>query len=245
MLRTIDDRAYSAWEKKLQEHLQGCGTIEVAAQRVAQDVYDSFRESVILARFYATIPYKKLPEKNRQFVANLANARGAAGSLGEETPVLTLLGTSGDKAEWNSRHTSKAHVGIPLISADFIDGIPMIARLLQDLGVSVRGMGAANPGIETSMFGRLGGLFYVEDAKIAVDQSGRKIISAQDFVSAHGVQTVFGTAGLYFLTKSFISLIVFTRDRISRETARHFMPLGGVITTATSELANRGKLFAQ
>jgi hypothetical protein len=245
MLRDIEGNAFNVWEQKLQELIKGSSSVEAVAQRVAQNIYDSFRGSVVLSRFYATIPYKKLPEKNRQFAATMAKAHGATGLLGEDTPVLSLLGTAGDNAEWNSRHTSKGHVGIPLISTDFIDGIPMIARLLQDLGVSLGGTDGAGSGIETSKFGRLGGLFYVEDARTAVDQGGRKIISAQDFVAAHGIRTVFGTAGLYFLTKTFITVIVFTRETISRKTARHFMPLGGVITSTTSDLVNRGKLFAQ
>jgi len=244
MLQTIEYRDFWSWEQKLLQLVKGCGTIEEVAQLTSQNVYDSFRESVVLARFYTTIPYKKLPEANQRFAANVAKQHGASAKLGEETPVLSLLGTCGDKAEWNSRRTSKNHVGIPLISADFIELIPMVARLLKDLGLSLSGIAGGSPDIETSTFGKLGGLFYVQDAKTAVDHSGRKIISAQDFVSSHGIKTVFGTAGLYFLTKMFVTLVVFTRDTIPREVAQHFMPVGGGITGATSELANRGRLFS-
>src|SRR5688572_11678141 len=125
MLRTIDYSSFASWEQKLQSHIRGCGSIEEVAQRASQHVYDSFRESVVLARLYATIPYKKLPAENRRFVASVVKQHGASAALVEETPVLSLLGTYGDKPEWNNRHTSKGHVGIPLISADFIELIPM------------------------------------------------------------------------------------------------------------------------
>lgn len=243
MPSSMDRDAFQAWEQRLPSIIKDRSSVEEVGQVLATDIYDTFRDSVVLARFFATIPLRKLPEENRRFASDLAAARNASGQLREETLVLSLLGTAGDKPEWNDRRSSVGHVGIPLISSDFIETIPMIARLLKDMGVSLSGMSGSAPGIETRTFGKLGGLFYVEDAGTAVDQSGRKIISAQDFVEEHGIKTVFGTAGLFFMAKMFVTLIVFTRHTISRDMARNFMPIGGVVTALTSGLVNRGMLF--
>jgi hypothetical protein len=60
---------------------------------------------------------------------------GATSALTGTTPVLSLVGTQGQEADWNDNRKSKQHRGVPLISAEFVDGIPMIARLLRELGV--------------------------------------------------------------------------------------------------------------
>ncbi len=51
--------------------------------------------------------------------------------------VLSLLGTRGEDMRWNDRRNSQGHVGIPLVSADFIDAIPMMSRLLKELGLDL------------------------------------------------------------------------------------------------------------
>jgi hypothetical protein len=235
--------AFTLWENKVRESLRSATTLEAAAQRCSHVLYDEFRESVVLARFYATIPFGRLPEESRRFAASLALSRGAKERLDDKTMVLTLLGTRGDKREWNDRRASRGHLAIPLLSAAFIDEIPMVSRLLKDLGVPI-GVTDAGPGdVHTDTFGRLGGFFYVEDAATAVDHKGRKIISAQDFVSAHGVKTVFGTAGTYVLSKWLVTIIVFCRERVEWDRARDFMPFANTVTSATSDLARRAKLF--
>jgi hypothetical protein len=89
--------------------------------------------------------------------------------------------TRGRQRNWNSRFDSQGHVGIPLASADFVDSIPMIARLLKELGPSIELAQDLDTAIVTQSIGSVG-LFYMDDARTAEDQNGRKIIADQDFV---------------------------------------------------------------
>ncbi|HZF48021.1 MAG TPA: hypothetical protein VE093_05195 [Polyangiaceae bacterium] len=242
-LSEVTYQTFKTWEGNVRQSLRLASSLEGAAQRCSEMIYNEFRESVVLARFYATIPLGKLPEESRRFAASLASSRGAKERLDDTTMVLTLFGSRGDEPAWNDRRASRGHLAIPLLSAAFIDEIPMVSRLLRDLGVPMDWAGIVSEGIQTDTFGRLGGFFYVEDAAAAVDHRGRKIISAQDFVGAHGVKTVFGTAGTYVLSKWLVTIIVFCRERIERDKAREFMPFANMVTSATADLARQTRLF--
>jgi hypothetical protein len=240
-LNAAAPEAFKMWEDNVRQSIRSAASLEAAAQRCSEMIYDEFRESVVLTRFYATIPFGRLPAESRSFAASLAAARGAREPLADKTMVLSLLGTRGDRREWNARRASRGHLAIPLLSAGFIDEIPMVSRLLKDLGVPIDWASAG--GVPTDTFGRLGGFFYVEDAATAVDHKGRKIISAQDFVKTHDVKTVFGTAGTYVLSKWLVTIIVFCRERVERDRAKDFMPFANTVTSATSELVRQGRLF--
>jgi hypothetical protein len=108
--------------------------LEEAAQRLATVLHTRFEESVVIARVFFTVPFDRLPQANKDFVQKLAESAGAASQLKPTTPVLSLLGTHGQQAEWNDRRKSKGHMGIPLISSAFVSAIPMISRLLKDFG---------------------------------------------------------------------------------------------------------------
>src|SRR4028119_1866178 len=121
----------------LRTALHNSQSLEESAQWLAELFCSQFSESVVLARCFVTIPYKLLPEENRRFVQLLARRHAVEELLRDETIVLTLLGTSGLKPSWNDRRLSQGHIGIPLISADFVDSIPMVARLLKELDVDM------------------------------------------------------------------------------------------------------------
>ena len=72
--------------------------------------------------------------------------------------------------------------------------------------------------------GKSGGVFFVENAGEATDRQGRKIIPAQDFVSGHGVKSVFGVGGAY-PDDAILVMVAFCRDQFSRTAAEHFLPL--------------------
>lgn len=244
-LGATPDDAFQSWEVSLQASLRTCGSLEQAAQRCVTAICDQFRESVALARFYAVIPWGKLPLEARRFATGVAAARGLAEPLHDDTKVLALLGTHGELAAWNDRRASRGHLAIPLMSSSFVEEIPMVSRMLKELGFPIEWLTGASKSFTTDMFGRLGGFFFVEDAVTALDHQGRKIIPAQDFVAKHSIKTVFGTAGMYVRSRMFVTLIVFSREPLERSAMKHrFMPLGNLVTNATAELVHRGKLFA-
>ena len=117
--------------------VRGKEYLEESAQVLMDLLYERFSESIILTRLFATVPYGKLPAANKQFVDNLANSAGITDLIKDTTLVLSLLGTRGKEPEWDNRRSSQGHVGIPLASADFIDAIPMMSRLLKELGLDL------------------------------------------------------------------------------------------------------------
>jgi hypothetical protein len=220
-----------------------CPTLQGAAQHTVESFYRSFEESVVLARFFTTIPYGKLPPADQTFVTNLANSRGVIGLLDNYTPVLCLLGTVGVEPHWCNRHLSSGHIGIPLISSSFVEGIPMVAQLLQelqiDLGFMERGH---NQVTQLQQEGTTAGLFYVQDAASIIDEKGRHVIPDQEFVAQYDIKTVFGLGGVYMSGRVF-SLIVFTRDTIAREVVEQYAPLVVTIKANTADLEQEGRLF--
>lgn len=215
-------------------------SLEAAAQALARRLHLAFDESVALARVFVTVPYGALPEENRRFVA-----RRAAPSEGlvDTTPVLTLLGTHGDQAHWNDRHQSRGHVGIPLISSRFVGEIPMVSRLLKELGVPIAWIDSHDAVAIQKTLGDGVQLFFVEDAGSAVDDRKRRVIVAEDFVTDYKIETVFGIGGAY-ADGSILVVVVFSHDRFSREQAEQFLPLVTLFKEGTEALEAQGRIFA-
>ena len=224
----------------VEPHVKLATSLEEAAQVLATALYTHFAESAILARVYVTVPFAALPPPTQAFVQALP---GAAAALTGTTPVLSLVGTQGQKVDWNDRRKSKQHAAIPLISAEFVDGIPMIARLLRELGVPLDWIDSHDARRLVSTIGSTGGLFYVEDAVRAMDDRGRKVIPAVDFVFAYDVKSVFGTGGAYSGGQMLV-IVVFCRDPVARVTAQMFLPLVDLFKGKTGSLVASAKVFA-
>ena len=228
---------------QLQPRVENSDFLEKAAQELATALHTQFDESVVIARVFVTVPFGSLPEANQNFVRKLAESAGAASDLKSGTPVLSLIGTHGQEDDWNDRRNSKGHVGIPLISSSFVGAIPMISRLLQELGVPLDWSDSHDTEIIIETLGGGAGLFFVEDAGQATDQEGRKIIAAQDFVSSYEVKSVFGTGGVY-PNGQMIVLVVFCRDSFARAEAEHFLALAQSFRGQTTSLAGSAAIFA-
>ena len=214
-----------------------------AAQVLADSVFSNFEESLALVRVFATVPFGELPGANQGFVRSLMRERGVETLLARDTLVLSLMGTKGARPEWNDRMLSRGHVGIPLASAEFVDAILMIARLLAEFGLTIEGLEGGGSRIVRSKVGNLSGMFYVADARTETDQQGRLVISAQDFVEEHGVRTVFGFGGAYMLERSYVAVILFSRESIDAERARELAPLSSALKAATMRLVDQGRFF--
>ncbi|MFQ6024160.1 MAG: hypothetical protein ACE5NW_15690 [Acidiferrobacterales bacterium] len=211
--------------------------LEAAAQELATAIHAQFKESVVLARVFFTVDFDDLPASNQDFVRNLAGA-----DLDGATPVLSLVGTHGEEADWNDRRKSKGHVGIPLISAAFVDAIPMISRLLKELGVPLDWVDTHESDLIQKSIGRSEGLFFVKDASQATDAQNRKIIAAQDFVSQYGVKSVFGIGGAY-PGGQLLVIVSFCRDIFPREASENFLPLVSLFKGKTASLVDNGEIF--
>jgi two-component system NtrC family sensor kinase len=228
---------------KVPGQLKGCMTLENAAQQMTELLYQELSGSVALVRLFGTVPFGKLPITNRTAVLRLADSQGIAQLLHDESLVLSLLGTRGIKPAWNDRHQSQGHIGIPLVSAAFIDKIPMMSRLLNEVGLKLDWLDSLERVIETKIMAGLSGVFYVPDAETAVDNQGRKIISAQDFVAANNVKTVFGLAGGYPVSKTFLTFIFFCLETVEKPNVQRFLPLIGSFKASTVSLVSKEAIF--
>jgi hypothetical protein len=223
------------------EQIRGAQSLEEAAQRFVHALYDELGASVVLARMFVTLPYGKVPADVRAFVASLAASKGIAAK--DDLPILALVGTRGARAAWNDRRQSEGHVGIPLAGAKFVQSIPMLARLFQEIGMDLGWLDEAKDGLARRLVGGgFNGVFYVEDARAAVDSAGRKVIAAQDFVAANDVKTVFGMGGVY-VGGTMIAVIVFGKEKIERPIVERFAVLISQFKSATAEFVRTDRVF--
>jgi len=187
-------------------------SLEQAAQNVVRTLYEEFKGSVILARIFVTVPCLQLPATLRLVVQKVA--AGAAHAVTDETPVLTLIGTYGTQASWRDCRLSKGHAGIPLSSPSFIGSMPMVSRLLNELGIDIGAFDQEDRRTFVDLGLFMSGAFYVEDAATTTDRWNRRVIPAQDFVASHGVRTVFGGGAAYPASGTILTLVLFTSERL-------------------------------
>ncbi len=239
----IDSSSLTLLVEGVKGQTEGCKTLEQAAQAVAEVFFEQIGSSLALARVFATVPFGELPASNRTFVSDLAKTHDILPLIDDDTLILSLLGTRGVKPEWNHRQESQGHVGIPLASASFVEKIPMISRLLKQVGLDLDWIDSENTDMVTRSIGGISGVFYVQDAAQAVDNQGRKIIPAQDFVASYHVQTVFGLAVGYPASRRFVVIIVFCRETLEQEEVELFSPLIDAFKSHTASLISSGSFF--
>jgi hypothetical protein len=237
-LNTVKDLQTQIEQGKQLEYL------EEFAQHLATSIHTNYDFSV-LTRVYVNFPYQTIPEKNQTFVNSLAQSVGVLDKITQKTPILSLMGTYGKLADWRSRHLSKGHVGIPLISTDFIQNIPMMARLLADLKVDIEGIQQQQQEakITSDVFGKMQGMFFIEDAATQVDGLGRKIIAAQDFVAEHKIKSVFGFGGEVGISGSYFVVVVFTNEILANAKVRLNLVLNNPIKQTLMSYFKTGKFF--
>ncbi|TGN99652.1 hypothetical protein PN36_35305, partial [Candidatus Thiomargarita nelsonii] len=222
--------------------------VEQVAQKFIDVIYDEFEESLALARLFLSVPYDDLPTFNRNFVTNLARQLNIESELTSTTPVLSLLGTRGNEPEWNDRRQSQGHLGIPLVSPEFVDTIPMVSRLLNQLGLGLDWISMPNKKFSMQTQSQtqldLTGTFLVQDAKNDRDAQNRRIIPMQDFVADYKVKTVFGFGGRYLVgKKSVLATIFFSKETLTIETLKKLSPIIKPFKVSTMRLFKKDKVF--
>jgi len=196
---------------------------QAVAERIVSYFYENFRAagasepSCVLVRCFQTTAYANLP----------LDYRDAADRLMDFVPVdrrmrcLALLATRGDKPVWNDVATSISHQSIPLPSVEVVRRAPMIARLLEQLGMPVEQLVALEPNADFLLEGSSQdfNVFHVPQALAS------PFIPAQEnFVVPYGVQSVLGMGGL-LADGEFFAVVLFTRVTITREVAELFRTL--------------------
>jgi hypothetical protein len=199
----------------LRELSPGCASLEDFAQRVCTSLHETFLDTdgqrqTALVRFYGTAPLASLPAAEQRFAS-----RGADDVLPDSTTCLTLLGTAGELPQWNDRRASVGHRAIALRDPEQVARLPMVAALLDQLGVDVHALLSAQAEVllpaETGDYR----VFHVPYAL------GSLAIPAQDFVAEHGVAAAFGFGGA-LPTGEIYAVIIFSRVSVPATTARLF-----------------------
>ncbi len=234
--------ALNTLRSELGSVLDGSSSLAVAAQRFAEQLLQRLGKQMALVRVYAALPSELLPPRDRAFAASVAASRGRTTALAAQTPVLSLLGTAGERAEWNDRLSSERHLAIPLLNAEFVDAIPMVARLLAEIGFDLSGLDDESKPLARPLMGGFNGLFYVPDARSERDDKGRLVIPDQSFVAAHSIRTVFGMGGSY-LGGAWITAILFARETLARSTAERGALLISRFKMSTNDLVSERKFF--
>lgn len=209
--------------------------MEEVASKIVRHLYENLgdketgEKACVLARFYKTHLYSDLDPGLQEF---------AQGILGE-TPsspgmrCLTLLATVGENSKWNSRANSAGHKAIPLPSEDFVAKIPMIARLISQLGLEVSAVLKPDPAIIMDLEEKTYGVFHVPEAV------GSPYIPAQDeFVIPYGVRSVVGFGGI-LPSGELYAVILFAKVQIPRETAERFSALASSVKAAVAPFAGQ------
>ena len=223
----------------LQSLGSGASSMEDTANRIVKYLYDNITDSDTgqranaLVRFYKTHPYNQLEAGLRGF------AQGILGSTpsSEDIKCLTLLATTGEKDQWNSRSRSDGHRSIPLDSAEMVASIPMIARLINQFGLEVGSVLRPDPTLIGDLSQKTFNTFYVPEAV------GSPYIPAQDdFVIPYGIKSVLGFGGVLSSGELFV-VIMFSKASIPGQTADGFKNLAPNVKAAVEPFVGN-KVFA-
>ena len=215
-------------------------SMEDTASTIVQYLYTHFanpetgEKNCVLIRFFKTHRYAGLEPDLQQFAQNAA---GNKADLNDDTRCLTLLATAGGREEWNSRASSAGHQAIPLTNEEVVRKAPMVAQLIQQVGLDIAQVVDAAPSLMIDPDQRDYNVFHVDEAL------GSTFVPAQDFVRENNVKSVLGFGGLLPNGELF-AVIMFARVYIPRETAEMFRTLALGIKLAVLPFA-RGPVFSK
>jgi CheY-like chemotaxis protein len=227
-----------AFASVLKELGQKSGSTEALAADALNYLYNQLNRGLdspcALMRFFRTVPFSELTV-NLQELARQSLHREPSGLVN----CLTLLASRGMLPEWNDRFASKQHQVIPLISTQMIEEAPMIAQLIERLGITVSQVVEPSPTIFLDPGEKKYNILYVPEAK-----GSATIVAQDDFVDKHKIRTVIGIGGL-LPTGDMFAVMMFMRVFIPAETAQRFVLLARALEGAIAEVRSGKKAKAR
>ncbi len=196
-------------------------SMEEAAGRVVRYLYDHLANNdggrcCALIRCFKTHPYRAL-EDDVKVSARTSLDHGS--NIDPEMRCLTLLATIGDRPEWSDRRRSRGHQAIPLPSVEIVTQAPMVAQLVQQMGLDIASVVKPDASLLVDLEQRTFNVFHVLQAL------GSPYVPAQaEFVQPYGIRSVLGFGGLLPSGELF-AIIMFSKVEIPRETADMFSTL--------------------
>jgi hypothetical protein len=201
----------------LRRNTASAASMEDAASAIVSYLYENIsadggQPALALVRFFKTHAFGALEPDQQQFAQALVKDLRPEAAM----KCLTLLATRGDEPEWNSRQQSRGHAAIPLPSERMVEKAPMIAQLVQQLGLDIGTLLRPDRDAILDLAQKTYNVFYVEDAK------GSPYIPGQtDFVLRYGIRSVLGFGGM-LPSGNLFAVIMFAKVVIPRETADMF-----------------------
>lgn len=196
-------------------------SMEETAAKIVDYLYNNFidpetgEKDFALVRLFKTHNYHELSPELRGFSDSILQIK----EMSDTMQCLTLLASTGDEPEWNSRHSSGGHKAIPLPSTELVRQFPMISNLVKQFGLDLQSVVNADPSCLQDLEEKTYNVFLVSQAK------GSAYIPAQDdFVIPYKIQSVLGCGGM-LPSGNLFAVIMFSRLMIPRVIAELFKPL--------------------
>ena len=196
-------------------------SVEEGAEKLVRFLFENLgdgegRPACALARMFKTHRYDALDMELREFVRNIDPAADRIHDL----RCLVLLATAGDERPWNSRHESRGHKCIPLVSEKMVEEAPMIAQLIRQIGVKIAMVLRPDPALMLNQDHATYNVFYVQHA-----EGSPYIVAQSDFVRRYRIESVIGFGGLAG-AGDLLATILFTKVSITPEVAELFKVIG-------------------
>ncbi|MBR8835242.1 MAG: HAMP domain-containing histidine kinase [Stigonema ocellatum SAG 48.90 = DSM 106950] len=221
MLSSMTLRNMSEFGLTLRHLGDNANNMEDVSNNIIQYLYEhlidklSGEKSCILIRFFKTLSYGELTPELQEHTRTLLDNDVLTNNL----KCLILLATAGELPEWNSRHQSVGHKVIPLSSEEAIARIPMIYRLIQQLGLDPGTIVQPNFNPSTDLEQRMYNVFYIPNALGNPD-----IPSQTSFVIPFNVKSVIGFGGILPSGNMFV-IVMFLKIVVPRFIVDLFRPL--------------------
>lgn len=224
--------------------LGGCSCVQVAAQRFVDALYGRFSDSLVLLRLFMVLPYAELPEEDRRFVDGRGRETNTSHLIHGATPIFTLLGSRGEKPEWNDRRASSHFRCIPLASSAFVSSLSMLSRQLESVGFDIGLIDAWEAKVaSTGRADQFRGMLYIRDAGSERDSRGRMIVPKQEFVAASGVKTTLGFGSGYPGHPTLVTLFAFTNETLEKPAVGPVENVLEGFISSTRELVAKERFF--
>lgn len=192
-------------------------SVPEAAQSIVKYLYEECghpraARSCALIRFYKTYSLGDLETRLQAFAMTQLGDVAASNTM----KCLTLVATVGQEPGWCDPRQSVGHQAIPLPSTQMVEGAPMIAQLIREMGLDIADVIAPDKELIHEGTGKSYNVFHVESAL------GSPYIPAQDdFVKRYGIRSVLGFGGLVG-EGDFFAVIMFSRGPIPAASAARF-----------------------
>lgn len=190
---------------------EGTQSLEEVGGKVVEFLREHFIDkstgasALPLVRCYVTQRLDQLEPELRDYAVAAA---GSSVRVDGDLQCLTLLATAGEEVAWNHRSRSVGHKAIPLPSVGAINRMPMIAQLIEQLGLDPRHVIAPDPALFRDLDERSYNVFYVADAF-----ENSAIPAQSDFVIPYGIRSVVGF-GTVMPDGLFLAVVMFSRVQV-------------------------------